>query len=145
MTKQTYYDIIINVNKNNLIYESEVMTMAKKMTKRDYFEMLLDVEGVKDNEELVEFINYQLVLLERKNKGAKNSKPSARQVENKNVLKPQIIEFLDGKDGATATEIAEGVALNVSVPRVSAMLKQLVTSDIVTRTEIKGKPYFSLA
>ena len=45
--------------------------MSKKITKREKFEMLRNIPAVAQNEMLVEFINKELELLNRKNSGDK--------------------------------------------------------------------------
>ena len=52
----------------------------KKMTKRDYFTALLEIEEVKSNDAMVEFIEHELELLAKKNSSER--KPTAVQKEN---------------------------------------------------------------
>ena len=55
----------------------------KKITKREKFEMLLNVAEVKGNEMLVEFIEHEIELLARKNGSEK--KPTAQQQANAQI------------------------------------------------------------
>ena len=57
---------------------------SKKMTKKDYFFMLLELSDVQDNEDLVNFINHEIELLNKKNSSEK--KPTATQLANDGTL-----------------------------------------------------------
>ena len=59
------------------------------MTKRDYFNALLNVEEVKENPAMIDFINHELELLSKKN--ASDRKATATQVENESI-KAVIVE-----------------------------------------------------
>ena len=102
----------------------------KKMTKKDYFKELLQIEAVASNESLVDFINHELELLEKK---SSKSTLSKTQVEN-NSIKDIIINVLQEKSKPmTITEIqASNEDLKeLSNQKISALLKQLVDTDLV--------------
>ena len=100
-------------------------------------------------EDAVNFIDYEMNLLTKKN-SSESKKPTKIQQENEGY-KALILEFLatlpDGKDGATCTEIIKGVAEfeGFSTQKISPLVRQLMAADKVTKTEIKGKSLFRLA
>ena len=109
--------------------------MSKKLTKVDKFNLLKDL--VKDNADMVEFIDHEIELLSKKN-GSR--KMSANQLANENV-KVKVLDFMEiGKD-YTVTEIQKGVGLE-SNQKASALITQLKNENLITRNEIKGRAYF---
>jgi DNA-binding transcriptional ArsR family regulator len=105
-----------------------------RVTKRDMFvEIANALEANGAPIEMVEFVDHEIALIDKRKSAPR--KPSKNQVENEN-LKAQIVDELPA-EGATATEIANG--LEVSVQRTSQLLRQLVDAGLVTRVEGKGK------
>ncbi len=127
------------------IKKDKVISMTnktKKMTKKDYFNELLRIEAVKNNEALVAFIKHELELLENKNKGDK--KPTAQQTANE-VIKGKILDLLTNSEKAmTITELqkADSELGEMSNQRVSALVRQLIEAGSVVRIEEKRKAYF---
>lgn len=100
-------------------------------------------------EDAINFIDYEMNLLTKKNSG-ESKKPTKTQQENEGY-KALILKFLatlpDNKDGATCTEIIKGVAEfeGFSTQKISPLVRQLMAADKVIKTEIKGKALFRLA
>lgn len=100
-------------------------------------------------EDAMNFIDYEVALLTKKNSG-ETKKQTKTQQENEGY-KALILEFLatlpDDKDGATCTEIIKGVAEfeGFSTQKISPLVRQLMAADKVTKTEVKGKALFHLA
>lgn len=113
--------------------------MEKRMTKRDYFNRILAYAHEEDKA----FIEHELELLAKKNSGEK--KPTATQKENE-AIKVAIVEGL-GDKALTIGEICKTVdaCKELSSQKVSALVRQLVLEDKVTREEIKRRAYFSVA
>lgn len=113
--------------------------MAKKMTKRDYFNRILSYAKDEDKE----FILHELDLLTKKNSGEK--KPTATQKENENI-KTIIVNVLSDGVARTIGEIckADEALSELSSQKVSALVRQLVNDEIVVREEVKRKAYFSI-
>lgn len=112
-----------------------------KKTKRVYFNELLEI--VKDNKELVEFLNHEIELLDKK---ANSKTPSKTQIENESIKKV-IVEVLTESDRPlTITEIqnTNEKLVALSNQKISALLTQLVNETIVVRTIEKKKAYFSI-
>lgn len=131
------------------INENEVYTMTtsnRKPTKRDRFNALLSIEAVKADAELVEFINHEIELLDKKN--AAERKPTPKQVENAG-FKADIVAYMEPNTQYLSADLAKSVpsvvAAGISGNRVTAMLTQLVNDGVLVRTEDKRKNYYALA
>ena len=95
----------------------------KKTTKKEMFTKMLAIAEVQENAEMVEFINHEIELLERKN-GTKKSTP--QQAENEKI-KEKILEVLT--EPMTATQVMNAVQPFFETvftnQRISALLRQL--------------------
>lgn len=119
-------------------------TTVKKPTKRDHFNALLNIPAVAENDALVEFINHEIDLLNRKNSTEK--KPTATQVANK-ALQEDILSAMEDGRLYTISEMIKEFACcaDLSTPKVSAVVRLLIADNKVIRTEDKRKAYFSKA
>lgn len=115
------------------------MAENKKMTKKEYFEILKGIVG--DRQDLVDFINREIELL---NKKSSRTAPTKTQIENENI-KSIIIDTLKALDRPVViTELQEAnpeLAI-YSNQKISALLTQLVNANIITREVDKKKAYF---
>ena len=121
----------------------------KKITKREHFNTLLTMSEVKANPALVEFINHELELLDKKNSTEK--KPTEKQAQNE-VFKTDILSYLASVAPAhkAIAEIWAGTpslseCAEMTGQRISALLTQLIKSEQVVRVEEKRKAYFKVA
>lgn len=118
----------------------------RKPTKRDNFNALLSIEAVKGNPALVEFIEHEIALLDKKNSAER--KPTPKQVENEG-FKSDIVAWMESDKLYAIADIAKGVpsldAAGVQPQRVTALMTQLKEAGKVVRTEVKGKAFYSLA
>lgn len=119
------------------------MTKTKKPTKRENFSVLLNFAEVKANPALVEFINHEIELLDRKNSTEK--KPTAQQTAN-DAIKVAILDNMVKGTKYTITDIIKTVpeCADLTNQRVSALIRQLKDEGKVIRTEDKRKAYFEL-
>ena len=121
------------------------MTTTKKMTKRDYFNILRKSYPVtaENYNDVIAFIDHEIELLERKNSAEK--KPTATQKANAD-LKTAILESMVKDRNYTITEmIKEFPALSeLTNQKVSAMVRQLVEANLIEKIEDKRKSYFRL-
>ena len=115
----------------------------KKMTKMEKFTMLADLPAVKENPVLSEFVAHEMELLTKKNVGEK--KPTAQQTANAGI-QTAILEGLEAGEKYTITDIIKTIpeCADLTNQRVSALVRQLVDSGKMVRTEDKRKAYFSL-
>lgn len=116
----------------------------KKITKRERFESLLKIPDVSADPGMVEFINHELELLARKNSADK--KPTAAQVANESI-KQAILDGMVDNRLYTITEIQKEIpaCAELSNQKVSALVRQLKTDNLIVKTEDKRKAYFSKA
>ena len=117
------------------------MSNAKKITKREKFAMLLAMESVKENPMLVEFIEHEIELLARKNGSEK--KPTAQQTANLEI-KDAILDGMESGRKYTITDIIKEIpeCAELTNQKVSALVRQLLLSNLVERVEEKKKAYF---
>ena len=117
----------------------------KKMTKRDYFNELLTIAEVKENKAMVDFINHELELLEKKN-ASKSTTESKTQKANNEIKAKIVEEMVEGKRYTITEMIAELPCCNgLTNQKVLALVRQLKDNGEVNRSEEKGKAYYSLA
>jgi hypothetical protein len=120
--------------------------MEKKMTKREKFEMLKAL--VKDNAMLVEFIDHEIELLDKK-KSNGNAKANEKMDSQVNLVYNALVSVgravsaseLIAETDLTALANESGV---VSTQKVSALLKKLVDGGKVEKYTDKKKTYFKI-
>ena len=123
--------------------------MEKRLTKKDYFEMIKGVCA--SNSEIVAFCDHEIELLSRK-----NSKSGATKTQKENeIVANMLVEELAkvGKpititDLMNTSEIVKGYTLengnNLTNQKISAIFKQLVESNKIVKVVDKKKSYFSI-
>ena len=117
----------------------------KKMTKKETINLLIDVlmgnKEVEDVQMFIDFLVNERELLERK---SKNSGKTQTQKENEK-LKEKIVETLKELNKfSTITEIQESNTelADLSNQKMSALLKQLVDTNVIEKVIDKKKAYF---
>lgn len=118
--------------------------MEKKLTKKDKFGMLKEYMVELGRTDLVEFIDNELSLLEKK---ASSGKMTNTQKENEEIKKVILQVLTEIGVYATITDIQEKNSMlgMLSNQKVSALLKQLVDTNQVSKTIEKKKAYFKIA
>lgn len=116
---------------------------TKKITKREYFTMLMELDSVKERPELVEFIKHEIELLARKNSTNGEKKPTALQTANV-ALKEAMYEEMEENRLYTVSEMIKTLPScdGLSTSKVSAMLRQMEEAGKVSKTVEKRKSYF---
>lgn len=126
-------------------------TSIKKITKKDYFKMLLNVVEKSDTEnktDLTNFINHELELLNNKKTSSSNSQKEQERKAEQEKIQTIILNILKNeKNGLTATEIqrTNKELTGYSLPKITAMIKKLVDAGSVIRTVEKKKAIFRIA
>ena len=120
-----------------------------KLTKRDYFKMLAGVvenSGADNKEVLQAFINHELELLDKKS-ASRGTATTAKQKENEDLKEYILGALTEINRAVTITELqAEDARLGeLTNQKISAMLKQLVDNNQVTKVVDKKKSYFKIA
>ena len=115
--------------------------MANKITKKEMFTMIK--AQVKDNAEMVAFIDHEIELLDKKSFNKKATKTQKANVG----IKSTILAILEGAKPMTVTEMqgASAELGKLSNQKVSALVRQLVESGEVIKTIDKKVSRFSLA
>ena len=112
------------------------------MTKKENFVAINAILNEMGHTEFDEFIAHEVDLLSRKR--STSSKPTKRQVENEG-LKGQIAGILSD-EGHTVTAILGELGIDgLTNQRVSALLRQMVTSGTARKEMVKGKAMFYIA
>ena len=123
--------------------------MEKRLTKKDYFEMIKGVCA--DRTDIVEFCNHEIELLNRK-----NSKNGATKTQKENEIVAEILIKELAKinkpvtitDLMTTSEIVKNYTLEngnkLTNQKISAIFKQLVENKKITKVTDKKKSYFSI-
>lgn len=121
------------------------MEKTKKITKRDNFNKLLTIEEVAKDTQLVEFINHELELLDKKSASHSTAKTANQKANDE--IKKSIVSALTEIGKSTISEIqkANDEMAQYSNQKLSALLKQMVDNGEVVRTIDKKKAYFEIA
>lgn len=116
--------------------------MNGKMTQRDYFNEIITLASANGRQDIVDFAEDRIAMLDRK---AGTRKPTKTQVENEGY-KAELATVLTA-EGATVTEImGRSTTLSaLSNQRVSALLRLMIAEGKVVKTVEGKKSLFALA
>lgn len=112
------------------------------MTKREMYNEILAV--VADNAEMVEFINHEIELLNRKSSAVR--KPTKNQLENEG-FKADIVDYLKNADAPkTIKELQTAIPslADLTNQRITHLLTDLVKAETLTKNYVKKTPYYSV-
>jgi hypothetical protein len=120
------------------------MADVVKMTQRDFFNEIIALAKANDRDDIVEFAEGRIAVLDKKKASSKMTKTQEENVCIKNILAEVVGTFAEG---ATVTEIlkADDRLADLSNQKVSALLRQMVEEGKVVKTTDKKKSIFSLA
>ena len=116
-------------------------TTTKKMTKAEKFALLRKSPAVAENEMLVEFIDHEVELLNRKNSSGEK-KLTKTQVANEEI-KTAIYNGMAENRMYSITEIQKEIpaCAELTNQKVTALIRQMIPVQ-VQRIEDKRKAYF---
>lgn len=119
---------------------------TKKMTKKDWYGVLMAMEEVKANAGAMEFIQHEVELLERKNSA--DRKPTATQIVNEGI-RETILSVMEKNNLYTITQILKLVQpkhsdIELTNQRISALVRGLMSDNKVVRIEDKRKAFFQI-
>ena len=134
------------VNKNKSLRKKEVLIMANKMTKKDYFNTIATIVAnseVENKEDIQAFISHELELLAKKSGKSGQTKT---QKENVVIIEKIYDALAEVGSPVTITELQSQVPTmaEYSNQKLSALMKKLVDNGRVTKTIDKKKSYFSI-
>lgn len=111
-----------------------------KMTKREMFEQIRT--HLTDEAEIA-FIDHELELLVKKNE-RKSTKPTAKQVANAEFIE-KIYTAMEYGKSYTTSEIKALIPelADCKIQKVSALVKKMKDTLMVSRSEVKGTAYFT--
>ena len=114
--------------------------MAQKKTQREFFTEIIAVVTEAGRPDLAEFCEGRIKVLDDKKA---NKKPTKTQEANE-ALKAEILEILDTEKGMTVTEILTALGNpELTGPKVTSLVTQLLKAEKVDRTVEKKKAYFT--
>ena len=116
--------------------------MEKKLTKKDVLTKIMGVCA--DNEEIVNFCQHEIELLDKKNSRSGNSKTQ----QANEILKEKIVaELTNIGRPVTITEFQKEVAemAEYSNQKLSALFNQLEKAKVLVKVTDKKKSFFSVA
>ncbi len=123
----------------------------EKITKKDKFKMLLDIEEVKNNIMLVDFINHEIELNSNKKRANKTmielNQKIAEMVYNAlaKLNKPATIsEILDNKEIKEFTYTEGKETKKLSNQKINFILQGLAKDNKVINTKDKKKSYYAI-
>lgn len=114
--------------------------MITKKTKIEIINEMLENAVIAENDEWMGFLANEAKLLEKK-KASK--KPTPKQTENESI-KSEILYVLGDGNSRTVKEVREQLEADISSQKATALIRQLVESGKVTRTEEKRIAYFRI-
>lgn len=117
-----------------------------KITKREKYEQLRAIPAVAENAMLVEFIDHELELLDRKNTSNGEKKLTPKQTDNE-AYKGEILNHMEVGTKYTVSDLLNGVPETpngMTHNRIVALLKQLCDAGTIIRSKEKGVTLFAL-
>lgn len=109
----------------------------KKLTKREKFEMVLAVEGIAANDELREFIEGEIAILDARTEKAKER--AAKKAAEVDALGELVFGVISDKGVVTVADIVtalEDENAEITSAKVVSRLTKLVNSDRVEKKEV---------
>jgi len=118
--------------------------MEKRITKKDNYSALLSIVTELGREDLINFVNHEIELLD--NRASRNTLTKT-QKENLELVEKIYTALVEIARPATIADLQElnSEIGDLSNQKVSALLKKLVDSERVVKVTEKGKAYFSIA
>ena len=116
--------------------------MAKKVTKRESFNAIIEVLKANGKDDLVSVMEHEIELLNKKHGGVSKADMAKREANGE--LQERIVELITNKP-MTASAIAKALStdeVELSNQKISAMIRQI--GDKVVKTTEKGKSLFSV-
>ena len=117
---------------------------AKKVTKRDFYGMIIELATENGRNDIVEFAQHEIDLLNNK---AGKSTLTATQKENENIKEVILAELERISKPVTITELlTNSEALSkYTNPKITALCTQLLKVNKIVRVQDKKKAYYSIA
>lgn len=118
----------------------------KRTTKKEYFRMVIDILKEHDREDLIQVMEHEIALIEKKSSNAKLTKTQEANQDIKTLIIQELVRLGEPvtitdllKNSAELYEATAG-----SNQKVSALMTQLKTSGQVVRGQVGKKAVFSV-
>ena len=122
--------------------------MTKKVTKEMQFNAVKEILEAQEQFALAEFIQNEIELVRKKNSRKPSGKPTKAQTENATLAEAVLSALAErpNREAMTVTEIQKIAPelSELSNQRATAIVRSLVRSGRLERTEVKGKALFTL-
>ena len=121
--------------------------MNKKMTKKEMFAMVIGVVNgleVENKAEMLEFLNHEVELLEKKNSKSGQTKTQKENEVLLGQLELALAEFIRPVTISEFMKESSHEVATLSNQKLSALMKKLVDAEKVVKTTEKKKSYFAL-
>ena len=125
-----------------------VLTMTKKMTKKEMFAEVIAVVEKVEVENKAEMLNFLAHEVELLNKKSSKSGQTKTQKENILLMEQLVVALREMEKPVTISEfqsLSTAEVATLSNQKISALLKKLVESGKVIKTVEKKKSYFAVA
>jgi len=109
------------------------------MTKKEMFEAIKNVEGVRENAEMVEFLDRQIELVSKK-----RTAKTKTQIENEAIVE-DIYAYMVEVNGPVTIADVQAKFDNMSNQKASALVKKLVDAGRVERAKDGKKTIYTIA
>lgn len=118
--------------------------MTNKITKVEMFTMIMSLDSVKANADMIDFIQHEIDLL---NKKASNKKTTKTQKANAGIMVTikSALALADKPVTITELQTLDPALADLSNQKVSALVRKMVESGEVVKTIDKKKSTFALA
>ena len=120
--------------------------MANKKTVVQMYEEIMAIPGLTDEQKA--FLAKRIEITQKKNASGKgeNAKPTKTQLENEGIKASIMSTLAECEKAVSISELAKASAelAGYSNQKLSSLLTQLAKDNKIIRTEVKGRPYFSL-
>lgn len=118
----------------------------KRTTKKEYFRMVIDILKEHDREDLIQVMEHEIALIEKKSSSAKLTKTQEANQDIKTLIIQELVRL---GEPVTITDLLKNSvelyeATAGSNQKVSALMTQLKTSGQVVRGQVGKKAVFSV-
>ena len=121
--------------------------MANKITKKDNFKAIIEVLKTQNREDLIQVIQHEIELIEKKASSAKMTKTQTANIDIKNLILKELARI--GRPVTITELITESAEIaettGSSNQKVSALMTQLKNTNQVVRLQEGKKAMFTIA
>lgn len=119
--------------------------MEKKFTKRNALTLMLSLDAIKADARLVAYCEHELELLDKKNVSGEKAKTKTQEAND--IIKAEILQWYPDGEKFTCSALQKScpACADLSTPKISALVNQMVGDGLLIKTTEKRVSYFALA